>query len=208
VLIETTLIINRLDRKILMFNMPNMLLIGAADRNVGKTAFACEMIKIFSASLPVTAFKITVIKEKNGMCPRGGKGCGVCTSVSGNFMITEELNNNTHKDTSKMLAAGAVKVLWLRVMENFMDEGVKALLDSIVDPINSAVICESNSIRKVIDPGLFIVFRKKNVNYIKPSCNEVIHLADKIINFDPVFFKFSVDLKRFNFNASKWSYKG
>ena len=193
-----------------MIKMSNMLLIGATDRNVGKTTFACQIIKLFSLSFPVIALKITVIKEKNGMCPRGGKGCGVCTSIIENFMITEELESDTQKDTSKMLAAGAVKVLWLRVLESHMEDGVQALIDSIEKTIGagSAIICESNSIRKVIEPALFVVFKKKNDTYIKPSCYDVIHLSNKIVSFDPTSFKFTVDFKRFNFNGSKWSYDG
>ena len=192
-----------------MINIPNMLLIGATDRNVGKTAFACEMIKKFSVVQSVTALKITVIKEKNGMCPRGGTGCGVCSSLSGNYMITEELNADSEKDTSKMLASGSKKVFWLRVMEQYMEEGVRALLNTIGEYVGleSAIICESNSIRKVINPGLFVVFKKENESYIKPSCNEVIKFADKIISFNPDIFKFSVDLNSFNFNHSAWSYK-
>ena len=192
-----------------MINIPEMLLIGATDRNVGKTAFACEMIKKISVSRTVIALKITVIKEKNGMCPRGGKGCGVCSSLSGNYMITEELNTGSEKDTSKMLAVGSKKVFWLRVMEQHMEEGVRALLDSIEVHVglDSAIICESNSIRKAIDPGLFLVLKKDNESYIKPSCNEVIKFADKVISFDPNVFKFSVDLNSFNFNRSGWSYK-
>jgi len=192
-----------------MINMPNILLIGATDRNVGKTTFACGMIKQTATLSPVIALKITVIKEKNGMCPRGGKGCGVCSSVDGNYMITEELNTDTQKDTSKMLAAGAVKVLWLRVMEHFMEEGVKALLDCLGNSasLDSPIICESNSIRKVIDPGVFVVFNKKNDNYIKPSCSEVIKFADNIISFDPDTSNFNVAFDRFNFNDTGWTYK-
>ena len=97
-----------------MLKLQNMLLIGAADRNVGKTSFACSIIKKYSDSLPVVALKITVIKEKDGKCPRGGQGCGVCTSLSSDFLITEEFNSASGKDTSKMLVAGATKVFWLR----------------------------------------------------------------------------------------------
>jgi molybdopterin-guanine dinucleotide biosynthesis protein A len=192
-----------------MINIPNMLLIGATDRNVGKTTFACDIIKKFSANAPVVALKITVIKKNNGMCPRGGEGCGVCSSVSGNFMITEELNTDSQKDTSQMLAAGSKKVFWLRVMEQHMQEGVKTLLDNIKKTVglNLAIICESNSIRKVIEPGLFVVFKKKDDNYIKPSCHDVIEFADKIINKDMLTHKFSGDLNRFSFNDIKWSYK-
>ncbi len=190
-----------------MINIPNMLLIGATDRNVGKTAFACEIIKKFSYNYPVIGLKITVIKENNGMCPRGGKGCGVCSSLKGNYQVTEEKVSSSKKDTSKMLAAGAMKVYWLRVLSEFMEEGANALFDYIGRDIikNTAFVCESNSIRQVIEPGLFVVFKRKADNYVKPSCNNVIKYADKIVSFNPVDFKFSFDISNILFDEKGWS---
>ena len=52
-----------------MIHAPNMLLIGAADRNVGKTTFACEVISRF-VDTPVSAAKVTAIQERNGLCPQ------------------------------------------------------------------------------------------------------------------------------------------
>ena len=181
-----------------MIKIPNMLLIGAVDRNVGKTVFACEVIKRFSHQHTVVGLKITVIKEKNGKCPRGGDGCGVCTSVKGNFLITEEKISDSKKDTSKMLAVGASKVYWLRVLEEYMEEGVNALLDYIGrDVIDySPLVCESNSIRKVIEPGAFVVFRREDDDYIKPSCKDVIKYSDKMISFNPIDFKFTYDMSK------------
>ena len=197
-----------------MLTLPNMLLIGAADRNVGKTNFACSLIRKYSnsrppaARTPVVAAKITVIKEKGDKCPRGGQGCGVCTSLSSDFLITEELNSTASKDTSKMLAAGATKTFWLRVLASDMEEGVKALLRVIRDAVEceSMIICESNSIRNVIEPGLFVVLKKVGKSYIKPSCSDVIGFADKIVHFD-FCKKYSIDLNKFCFSGSRWFFK-
>ena len=190
-----------------MIILPNMLLVGAADRNVGKTNFVCRIIKEYLQSEPVVAAKITVIKEEGDKCPRGGQGCGVCTSLPGKFVITEELNSASSKDTSKMFAAGATKTFWLRVLESSMEEGVKELLHIIRNAVKHEpmIVCESNSIRKVIEPGLFVVLKKTGENYVKPSCRTVINFADKIIYFD--LCKYSIDLNRFKFKNSKWFFK-
>ena len=218
-----------------MLSLPNMLLIGSADRNVGKTSFACNLIRRHSDSqqpavclpwhslmlagakvdspqsvyqAPIVAVKITVIKEKDGKCPRGGQGCGVCTSLRGKFLITEELNPNLAKDTSKMLVAGAKKTFWLRVLESHIEGGIESLLSVIRDAVecDPIIICESNSIRKVVEPGLFVILRRRGDDYVKPSCAEILHFADRIVYFD-LPDKYSVDLSQFYFSDSRWFFK-
>ena len=63
-----------------MLKIPGMLLIGSAGANAGKTHFACALIEKFRKVHKVIAIKVTTITEKDGNCPRGGKGCGVCAS--------------------------------------------------------------------------------------------------------------------------------
>jgi len=190
-----------------MIKLPNMLLIGATDRNVGKTTFACEMISRHNVANSVIGIKITVIKESNGKCPRGGQGCGVCSSLKGNYLITEEIDASTKKDTAQMLNAGASKVFWLRVLDSSMKEGVNALLKKIKKKTDKSVIliCESNSIRKVIEPGLFIVLNNSDTDYIKPSCKSVISYADKVLSL--INDNSQVDFNRFYINYGNWYFK-
>ena len=102
-----------------MLKAPHMLLIGAAGRNTGKTEFACTLLRRFSTLQSITAIKITVIRsdESRGSCPRGGSGCGVCSSLEGEYDITEETDRDGSKDTSRLLRAGANHVFWLRVLD-------------------------------------------------------------------------------------------
>ena len=98
-----------------MFKLDEMLMIGSAESNVGKTELACALLRKFSKSCNITGIKVTTIKDEDGRCPRGGEGCGVCSSLEGVYHITEELNRNSGKDTARLLAAGASRVFWLRV---------------------------------------------------------------------------------------------
>lgn len=66
---------------------------------------------------PVIGIKVTTIKAKDGQCPRGSQGCGVCSSLEGDFCITEEIDSDCDKDTARLLAAGANRVFWLRAMK-------------------------------------------------------------------------------------------
>ena len=181
----------------------NMIMIGAAGRNVGKTEFACTLIKKAKSAGDVIALKVTTIKEKNGDCPRGGEGCGVCTSLEGNFSITVEANKKSDKDTSRMLAAGAAKVYWLRVLKEHLTEGIDAFLKMI--PAGTPVVCESNSLRLVLKPGIFVVIREKGSDKVKESCRNVIDMTDKFLIFNGNGFENPID--GFFFNNGKWIVK-
>jgi hypothetical protein len=163
--------------------VPNMLLLGSAGRNSGKTLFACTLIRRFSSEFPFTGVKVTTIHEQRSSCPRGGKGCGVCTSLDSAWVITEECDTGRIKDTSRLLASGARKVFWLRVSVLHLEEGLRALLERL--PRNGAVICESNSARLYIHPGLFFILRAKGSSEFKDSAREAAHLSDRLILFDP-----------------------
>ena len=165
-----------------MIKAPNMLIIGAAGRNVGKTEFACELIRHYAGKCPVIGIKITTVKERNGKCPRGGQGCGVCSSLQGDFCITEETQANHDKDTARMLRAGADKVFWLRVMAEHLEKGVAKLLESM--PAHAAIVCESNSARNVLEPGLFLVVKEHASGTVKQSCADVLPYADRVFFFN------------------------
>ena len=62
-----------------MIKLDGMLMIGSAGANVGKTELACALIKKISKSTDVIGIKVTTIRVKDGQCPRGGNGCGVCS---------------------------------------------------------------------------------------------------------------------------------
>ena len=136
----------------------NLLVIGSYSRNAGKTTFTQKVIKAMNGN--ITAFKVTVIKDDRLVCPRGGTGCGVCTSLETDFEISEERDSCSGKDTSKLLEAGAEKVYWLRVKESAVLKGMKELMKKI-DP-EKPVVCESNSLMKYITPSLFFILKAKN----------------------------------------------
>lgn len=178
-----------------------MLIIGSAGRNTGKTFLAAAIIKKLAKALPLVGLKVTTIREKDGSCPRGGEGCGVCSSLEGDFCVTEETNPDSAKDTSRLLAAGASRVFWLRAMKDHLAEGIRAFLESIPD--ESPILCESNSARSVVDPGLFLMTKKKDENEYKSSAKEVCDLADRIVSFDGTIF--DLNLEDVSFYNGNWA---
>ena len=181
-----------------MINLPNFLIIGAYSRNAGKTGFARQVIKQMNGN--ITALKVTVIKNEKFNCPRGGRSCGVCSSLESDFEISEEHNKNTGKDTSELLRAGAKRVLWLRVRENAVIKGMEELLKQI--ETSTPVICESNSIMKSITPSLFLLLKAEGEQKKKKSTLAVEGRADLIIETKADSSNF--DFSNLQFTGSKW----
>ena len=174
-----------------MIKIPGMIMIGAGNRNVGKTEFACSLIRKYGPADDLVAIKVTTVADSETKCPRGGKGCGVCTSFKGNYHLSEETNSDSNKDTCRMLAAGATKVLWLRVLKPHLTEGLNALTAAIGP--NKITVCESNSLRLIAEPDLFFVFKSAEDEPFKPSANEVLHHADCVVTFDGNSFDINIE---------------
>jgi molybdopterin-guanine dinucleotide biosynthesis protein len=159
-----------------MKRVKKMLLVGATEKHAGKTTLTVKIIKKIKSSnsrQKLTAIKITILRD--------GKH-----SVSG-YKITDETKTDSVKDTARMLNAGADRVLWLRCDEFNAEIGVEKLLEDISQ--DSLIICESNSARNYIEPGLFLMVRKKDEGEIKTTAQKVlsfphIEVRTEMINGD------------------------
>lgn len=183
-----------------MLRYPNMLMLGAAGRNTGKTEFACRLIRRYRQSENVIGLKITTIDESRKGCPRGKKGCGVCHSFDGPFELTEEKTGPSGKDTIRMLEAGAHRVFWLKAKSRYLEEAVTALCRSL--DTGACIICESNSCRRVLDPGMFLVIQKSGSRTFKRSCRDVVNNADRTLTFYGNGWNLSPD--RLTFSEERW----
>lgn len=172
-----------------MIIQPNILIVGSTGRNIGKTEFACRVIKKNAAHNTIIGIKVVPVDKCETNCHRGIDTCGLCDSLTGEYNIIEESTADESKDTTRMFLSGAKKVYLLIVDRQELEVGVKAILNLI--PKDAFVIIESNTLRKVIEPGLFIVIKKKSDTHPKPTCAEVIDFADKIIEFDEMSWNFN-----------------
>jgi molybdopterin-guanine dinucleotide biosynthesis protein A len=186
-----------------MIKIPAMIMIGAADRNVGKTEFACSLIRKFGSRHGVIGIKVTTIDKAHGSCPRGGQGCGVCDTLDSNFCITEETDSRSAKDTCRMLAAGAKKVFWLRVLKNHLKEGLDALLAAV--GTDAVCVCESNSLRLIVEPGLFFMFKAVGSDNCKATAASVEKYTDRTVLFDGSGS--DIDLDDIELIDGEWAYK-
>ncbi len=183
-----------------MIKIDGMLMIGSAGANVGKTELACALLRRLSGHHDIAAIKATTISDRDGQCPRGGEGCGVCSSLQGNFCITRETNRDSDKDTSRLLSAGASRVYWLRALKTHLEEGASALIETL--GADTTCICESNSLRRVIEPGLFLLARRQSSMPWKESAQQVQMYADRIVTAHDGTF--DLDLDRIELVGGKW----
>ena len=81
-----------------------------------------------------------------------------------------------------------------------LKEGITALLD--VAGREEVLVCESNSLRDVVEPGLFLILRGRGSKAWKSSARDVKRYADRIVVGDGKGFDFDID--RIKVADGKW----
>jgi len=181
-----------------MIKQKNIILIGGATRNVGKTTFSCAIIDNLSKKHHIIGLKIKTLY--NGDDFFHGKDHN---PLSGNYRIIEEFEKNGKEDTMLMLNAGAKQVFRIKAKSEYLNEAFDDFFRQI--PKNSFILCESNSLRKTIEPAVFLMIKHKYSSEIKPSAKELEHLADKIVFTDGK--KHNFEIKNITIENGQWSLK-
>lgn len=132
--------------------LDSLLLIGSTGRKAGKTTLACRIIEKFK-NKKIIAIKIASIRKTDQKYHNKSK-----VDTKG-FTIFEETEKNSNKDTSKMLNAGAKKAFLLCAKKESLKNAIECLLEKM--PKESVFICESNSLRQIVEPALFIIIKAK-----------------------------------------------
>ncbi|HSM50998.1 MAG TPA: hypothetical protein VLA75_06320 [Thermoanaerobaculia bacterium] len=174
---------------------------GATGRNLGKTELACRIVARHAGRAPVAALKVTTVVHDDGSCPRGGEGCGVCSSFGESWCVMRELDATSDKDTSRLLASGARASYWLRVREGDLAAGARGLLAHV--PAGWVSVCESNRLARVVEPGLFLQVRSAGERTVKPSAQAVAGLVDRVVVSDGEGF--DLDLERISLCDGVWA---
>ena len=148
-----------------MIHEPRVLMIGAQEKDAGKTRLSERIIGLLTAQgQSLAAVKVTVIRERQ---------------TEWGFRVWEEQDSDRDKDTGRLLRAGAHPVLWLKCDDDHLSQGIKAILDRLP---SGAVLMESNSARRVLRPGLFLmVHRRKGSLEIKASASSVLPDVNRFI---------------------------
>ena len=165
--------------------IPNLLLIAGTGNKSGKTTFACRVIEQFMNE-GVIAVKITPHFHETT------PGLLLLSEKAG-YSVYEETNSGTGKDTSRMLKAGAKRVLFAKVTDNDLLSAFKSIMEYI--PEGAPIVCESPALRYYVEPGIFVIMRSdesnnnKNINQLLELPHVSIHL-DIVLAMNEVPFKF------------------
>ncbi len=172
-----------------MIKMPNMIMIGAAGKNAGKTTLASQIIHNFKENYDIIAVKITIICDDGAFFD--GRTAVRVENLNNGYLITGETDLKSPKDTSRLLRAGAKKVYWLKAIQNHIMDGFNDIMRKIPD--DAPIVCESNTLRNHVEPGVFVIVKNSDSNAIKQSAQKVWKYADKIVRFDNEEFDFNID---------------
>jgi len=152
-----------------------LVMVGGHTRNLGKTSVVEGIIR----GLPEfnwTAVKIT--QFGHGVCSVNGKACG-CAVSEHQFSLTEEHQKDTGTDTSRFLAAGARRSLWVRTKQGDLVTALPAFRKKIEG--DDFVIVESNSLRRFINPALYLQVLDTSNPDFKVSARQMFDLSDAYI---------------------------
>jgi len=160
----------------------NTIIIAGTGQNVGKTTLVCNIISenktknIYAIKISPHFHKLTktdkIIKQTN------------------DFVIIEETNIDTGKDSAKMLKSGAKKVFYVQCTDEYLAEVFNEIKKLI--PEESNIIIESGGARNIFKPTLFLMIKHADINQIKIKSAKLLSLADKIITFDNNTFNFDI----------------
>lgn len=149
--------------------MKTICITGAAS-GVGKTAL-CE--KLLEKSRNWAACKVTTcIGGTSHLCPRGKTACGVCSSLKGNYEIIEEKCSSAgHKDTQRLLKAGAEAVLWVKTKPGFLKISVEEATARL--KAYEGIVFEGNHVLEALKPDLAVMIRPRGIR-LKSSAKKIL----------------------------------
>ena len=155
------------NRRIVSRIVMRTVVVGGHSRNVGKTAVVASLIQ----NLPEyswTAMKISAHWHERVFPPGRGHPDDICN-------IYEESEGGGSSDTARFLDAGASRSFWIHVKKG----GLEASMPRLLPILNAspAVIIESNSILRFVQPDLYIIVLKYDIKDFKPSARESIEKA-------------------------------
>jgi len=127
-----------------------MIIVGGTGRNIGKTHLAEMLIKKLCEQSDVVAVKISNLNPGN----RDLHGSHEVV-VEDDFLIYEEKNRVGDKDSMRFLKAGAKRSFFIITDDTHLPLAFDRLMTKIKS--NVVMVCESNTLRQWIVPGLFLM---------------------------------------------------
>lgn len=153
----------------------SLIVVGGHTRNIGKTALVVDLIRALR-ELEWTAVKVTLFGHR--FCSDHSGGCD-CAPPGGAAVAEEETDRRAGTDSSRFLAAGAVRAFWLRAHRDRLAEALPVLREAVAGARH--VIIESNSLMGFERPDLYLVVLDPRCDDFKPSALRFLDRADAAV---------------------------
>lgn len=154
-----------------------VVVVGGHSRSVGKTSVVAGLIAALPER-PWTAVKIT--QFGHGVCSLGLDPCGCALNEDEHaWSISEEKDPAGKSDTSRFLAAGARRALWVRTRQGRLAEAMPELRRQL-DAAGSVII-ESNSVMRFLRPDVYLSVLDPGRADFKESAREFLDRASALL---------------------------
>lgn len=158
------------------------IVVAGVASKAGKTSLAEAVTRILAQAVPIGAAKITVTHGERG-CPHGGKGCNVCSSLGGEYQVTQNPSIIAQEgtDTARLQAAGGNPVLWTITRVEYILDAWEEMQAKMKDVFYAVI--ESNTLAVVTRPTMTLMIVDPTVSrrLWKPSAEQLIATADLVI---------------------------
>ena len=156
-----------------------LLAVGGQCRKVGKSVLVADIIRAFP-NRHWTAVKITPYAASG--CPVNGPSCD-CSLQDHPYAIREETSRAGKSDSSRFLAAGARRALWIETKEHRLQNALPALAAELVSAGHAVI--ESDALMRFWKPSLFVMVLDPSNPDFKDSARENLLRADAFVFRSP-----------------------
>jgi len=156
-----------------------LVVVGGQVRKVGKTSVIAELVRGLN-SLAWTAVKISF--HGGDADSQDGPSAGDLPAHL-DFLWSEEKDPHGDHDTSRFLAAGARRALWVRARGGTLAQALPGLLKALEG--DEHVIVESNSILAFLKPTVFLFVIDESRRELKASARQFLARADAFVRVEP-----------------------
>jgi hypothetical protein len=117
-------------------------------------------------------------------CPVKGASCN-CPPEKHSYAIHDETSRTGNSDSSRFLAAGAHRSLWLETKENALKDALAALAGELASSGSAYAVIESDALMRFWKPSLSIVVLDPSNPDFKDSARESLPRADAFVFRSP-----------------------
>ena len=156
-----------------------LVVVGGQARKVGKTSVIAGLIR----GLNTLAWTAVKISHHAGAADAQDMPSAYDLPAHLDFALGEERDPSGNGDTSRYLAAGARRALWMRARGGGLAQALPGLLEALEG--DEHVIIESNSILAFLQPAVFLLVMGESRRDLKASARQFLGRVDALVTVRP-----------------------